>query len=493
MAPYRCDRIMMTNLKTILQQRPLQMMLLMSASILQACASTPALPEINQADIQSYVSEPNYALAFGEATTPPPNWWTNFDDRNLGELVELALLENKSIESAEANIRAAQATLRGARLGKSYSTTTTANAEAGKLVGSSGNFDTSFSGNVGAAWEYDAFGRIKSQIKAAEFDTAALIEVRRDLMVLISSQTSQAYTDLLGAQARLNVAEDNAELQQQALELVTGLVENGRSSDLELKQSETLYQTTLAIIPTLKADAEIAATQLAALTGLSVSDIISTYIDPAKNYSVPQHINEVRAASPADLLLRRPDIRQAEAEVARQLALSDVERSRLYPRINFNANFDSLFNGGNVLNQFGNFGLGLGPSITWDGPDLRSVRADIDASDALAEAAISQYEQTILDAISEVEAALARYARESERQKALTSASASAYTALELAQLRYEEGFDDFLDVLDAQRTLLDAQDDVVQNEILITTHAIDLYRAMGGMWSEDELETQKS
>ena len=136
--------------------------------------------------------------------------------------------------------------------------------------------------------------------------------------------------------------------------------------------------------------------------------------------------------------------------------------------------------------------MGIGPSLTWEGPDLRRVRADIDVADYETQEAVAFYEQTVFDALSDVESALARYKRELERRDDLVGASEAAANSLKLARLRFQEGIDDFLDVLDAQRTLLDTRDDIVQNDIAITTNAISAYRAFGGMWSDEELQNTR-
>ena len=363
----------------------------------------------------------------------------------------------------------------------------------GRSTGSSADFDYTLSGSLAASWELDAFGRIDAEIKAAEFNRESVLQTRRDVAVLVAAETAQAYVDLRGAQEGLAVAQQNSVIQADTLGLVQDLVDNGRSSDLDLHRSKALYSTTLASLPTFNASIQTATAQLAALTGETTEYIALNLDGQALQHDIPQHSKGLVSGSPESLITRRPDIRQAQAEISRQLSLSDVERSRLYPTISFNADVNSIFNGTSLINQFSNFGFGFGPNISWEGPDLRSVRVDIDISDAQTKAAISQYEQTILDAIADVEIALTRYGREVERSSELMKASQSASHALELAQLRFDEGFDDFLDVLDAQRTLLEADEALVQNEILITTYAIAAYSALGGMWTDEELENNRS
>ncbi|MEE2921380.1 MAG: TolC family protein, partial [Pseudomonadota bacterium] len=181
----------------------------------------------------------------------------------------------------------------------------------------------------------------------------------------------------------------------------------------------------------------------------------------------------------------RPDIRAAEAALGRQVALGEAARAELFPTIVWNADVFALFNPDNSVGDLSSLGFGIGPAIQWAGPDLRRVRANIDASDARTEAAIAQYEVTVLAALSEVESALTQYVSELRRRDDLESAATSARRSLELARLRFEEGVDDYLDVLDAQRTLLDAEDRLAESRQQTSEAAIAAYRALGGI-SED-------
>ena len=165
------------------------------------------------------------------------------------------------------------------------------------------------------------------------------------------------------------------------------------------------------------------------------------------------------------------------------LALGDVERARLFPTLTFNANLLGLFNEGSTLDN--SFGFGIGPALRWDGPDLRRVRADIEIADAQTRVAFADYDNTVIDALGEVDIALISYVQERARRVDLEAAAVSAERALELARLRFDEGLDDFLDVIDAQRTLLDAQDRLEISRLATTRQAIAAYRALGGIWQD--------
>jgi multidrug efflux system outer membrane protein len=186
-------------------------------------------------------------------------------------------------------------------------------------------------------------------------------------------------------------------------------------------------------------------------------------------------------------------VRIAEADLASFAALSDAARADLFPRVTFNANILALVTDRASLVRNDGFGFEIGPAISWQGPDLRRVRARMDVADARASRAASVYESTVLGALAEAESALSAYAAEARRTRDLSAAAQAAERARDLADLRYGQGLDSFLDVLDAQRTLNDAQDRLVVNDAAQARRAVQIYRALGGIWMHDELKTYRS
>ena len=413
-------------------------------------------------------------------------WWDLFNDPELSNLIRRALEANKSISVAEANIRTVEEILFGQRLAGSYSTGTNATAEVGRAARRGQEVDVAVTSGLGASWELDMFGRINAQIAAAEFDVEVARQVRRDVAVTVASQTAQNYVELRGAQRRLEVARLNAETQREGLELLRTLFDNGRATQLDLERAEAQYRTTLASLPQFEATIQNSLSALAALTGQAANfpnELLLGLLE--QNVDIPEHKGAIASGSVEDLIRRRPDIRQVEAIIARQLALGEAARADLFPTLTFNANIFSLFDDINDAGDLTSIGFGVGPSITWSGPDLRRVRASIEVSDARSEAAIAQYEQTVIAALSEVEITLTDYAKELERRDDLVQAATSARRALELARLRFEEGLDDYLDVLEAQRTVLDAEDRLAQSRLEASRRAISAYRALGGVGFE--------
>jgi outer membrane protein, multidrug efflux system len=450
---------------------------LAAAVQLSACVSVapsevaPQLPEIGSLELD------------GLERAVPDDWWSRFGDSDLTALVRQALRNNRDLAAAEANVRAAQILLAGRRLDGAVSTTSTAGASLSRPASANADLSIGLDGGLSARWEYDAFGRIAALVEAAELDLETAREVRRDIAVIIASETALAYADLRGAQRRLEVARRNVEVQTQSFELLQTLFDNGRATELDLSRAEAQFRTTLATIPLLEQAAENAVSRLAALTGQSsfAPDERLDALD-AGTRAIPELDAALVTGSLEDMIRRRPDIRAAEARLASDLALGEAARADLFPTITFNADVFAILSDDTGFDGSDFIGFSVGPAIRWAGPDLRRERLAVDLADARAEASARNYEQTVIAALSEVDIALTSYARELQRRDDLVIAVESAARAVELARLRFEEGYDDFLDVLDAQQTLLDAEDRLALSRVQATRNAISAYRALGGM-----------
>jgi len=458
---------------------------LTAGALAAGCASIdvppqPSLPASAQGDA---VAPKQFFNASGTALPMTSQWWEGFNDPSMTTLVAKTLNANRQLDIAQANISIANASLARQRLETSYNVLSNAAGNIGATATPSLDIGSRTSGGLGASWEYDAFGRIAATIEAAELNVQAAEQARRDVAVIVSSETALAYVDMRGAQRRLSVAQENAQTQAQSLELLRQLFDNGRATQLDISRAESQYRTTLADSPRFQAIIDNAISRLAVLTGSAASApdevLVSLKNTPAPT---PKFQSGFNIGSPEELIRRRPDIRAAEVEISRRLALSDIERARLFPTLSFNADITNLLNIGTDIRDITSLGLGIGPALRWEGPDLRRVRADIDIADAQTNAAYRTYEQIVIQALSDVEVALSLRLNEEKRQIDLTRAEEAAREALEIANLRFEEGIDDFLDVLDAQRTLLAAEDRLAENQLQIARLTILVYRELGGI-----------
>jgi multidrug efflux system outer membrane protein len=455
------------------------------ALIAAGCASVPERPAAD--------ARPPAGDAFRASASLEPvsaEWWTGFNDPVLADLVNTSLTTSPALRGADFSVAEAEASLRLALLGTSPTASSRAGLTAARPTGTAADrINVSATGTLAASWEIDAFGRLAALIDAARFDAATARELRRDIAVTLASETALAYIDLRGAEVRLEVARRNAQSQSEGLELVQTLVENGRATQLDLEQAQTQYRTTLAIIPVYEGDREAAISRLAALTGVPASNAGALVTQLTSSPGViPALEAPMTAGTPEDLLRRRPDIRVAEGQIGAALAIGEAARADLFPRITLNANLLGLLRNTGVALSDESIGFDFGPAISWAGPDLRGVYANIDAADARTGQIIANYETTVLDALADAETALTDLASESRRSADLEAALTSARRALDLARLRYQEGLDSYLTVLDAQRSLLDAEDRVAVNRAETARRAVRAYRSLGGIWTDEEL-----
>jgi len=471
---------------TLVLSRPARLWCAALATLVAAgCANVPDAP-VNSAP----AIEAGYAFrSLPAGTAPSSDWWNGFDDPELKRLVETALKASPVLRGADASVAEAEALLRLALLTRSPSTSSAASATAERPVGGNDDFAASGSASLAATWELDAFGRLGAAIEAARFDEASARELRRDLAVSIASETALAYIDLRSAEARLAVAEANAAAQKDSLDLVRKLFENGRSNELDLNRADAQYRTTLASLPVFRASIADAGNRLAALTGNAATNpVLASPAAGTPSARIPSLTAPLSAGAPEDLLRRRPDVRLAEARIGSALSLGKAARANLFPRITFNADILGIVRDTGVAFNEDSIGLSIGPAISWAGPDLRRVYAQIDVNDARALGAAADYEAAVLDALAEAETALSNYLNERARRADLEAALISARRAYDLSRLRFEQGLDSSLDVLDAQRTLLNAEDGLAVNEAEIARRAVRAYRALGGIWTDEEL-----
>ncbi len=413
------------------------------------------------------------------------SWWRGFHDDQLDRLVQFAIAGNHDLRIATARLREARA-LRSETEFDRYPTVTSEASytrerlsEAVVLPGTNRDLEL-FSVGFDASWELDFFGRVRRLIEArsAEVDSAGA--ARRDVIVSLLAEVARNYFELRGTQHQLEVARRNAENQGQTLDLTMARLEGGRGTELDTSRAQAQLNSTLASIPPLETAIKRAVYRLSVLTGRQPSALESELSQPVPLPDLPK---VVELGRPEDLLRRRPDIRVAERDLAAATARIGVAVADLFPRVTL---LGSVALEDKTLSRLGGSGsdtFSVGPKIFWAAFDLGRVRARIRAADARAEGAVAQYEKTVLTALEETENALVNFSRQQNRHELLLASAKASEKAVGLARLRYEYGVADFLTVLDAERTMLDAQDRLAQSETSTATASIAIYKALGGGW----------
>ncbi|MGH8069001.1 MAG: efflux RND transporter permease subunit [Candidatus Entotheonellia bacterium] len=411
-------------------------------------------------------------------------WWQGFQDNTLNQVVGQALANNHDLRVAVARIREARALLSEREFDR-YPTVTAQTSytreRLSRAVAPTSDRDVElYDAGFDASWELDFFGRVRRSIEARVAEVGAAEASRRDVIVSLLAEVARNYFELRGTQNRLAVARRNAENQQQTLDLTMALLEGGRGTELDTSRAEAQLTSTLASIPPLEAAIKRAIYRLGVLTGQGPTALDAALSGPLPLPALP---TLVALGRPEDLLRRRPDIRVTERNLAAATANIGVATADLFPRVTLAGSIGIQAGSFLGLGEGGSDRFAVGPGIFWAAFDLGRVRALIRAADARTEAALAQYEQRVLLALEDTDGALIDFDRQQARRELLRTSARASEQAVSLARLRYQFGVADFLTVLDAERTLLEAQDRLAESETLTATALVAVYKALGGGW----------
>lgn len=430
------------------------------------------------------------ASALMNDARPAGNWWQLYDDPVLNRLVEDALAANTDVRVAEARLERARAVLREERGAREPQARLSGSAQYGRLSGPGvpGEKRTDIEANVGLsiAYEVDLFGRINRRVEAAQGDIGAADADADAARVTIVSRTVQAYADAASLAERIVVAEQIVALLDQSLALTEKRHEIGLATGLDTARLAALRDQRRADIPTLKAERESALLELAALTGRTPRELPA---QAAVRTSTLRLGQPIPVGNGATLLARRPDVRAAERRLAAATARIGVATADLYPSIALGASVGS--NGSGFGNLFSANPLTwlVGPLISWTA-NRSAARARVAEAQADTKAALATFDGTMLEALQETETALSNYQEAVGRRDALRSARDEAEAAAAITRARQREGDISSLDVLDAERTAAEAEAALAEADASIARAQIDLFRALGGGWSEASRST---
>jgi outer membrane protein, multidrug efflux system len=300
--------------------------------------------------------------------------------------------------------------------------------------------------------------------------------------LIVAAGIVREYVELRGLQARLEVARQNVDIQSQTLRLTQDRLAGGRGNEFDVARSRSLLNLTRSGIPYLEAAAAQTIHRLAVLVGETPGKLLPELSVPQP---MPSGLTMPGLSDPESLLRRRPDIRAAERRLAASTARIGVATADLFPRVvvlgGAGVQAETISN----FDRSGSETWSVGPRISWAAFDLGRVRARIRASDARAEAALAAYEGTVLLSLEETENALVSHSRETTRLHWLQESVGASRSAVDLVHQRYDAGSVDFLSVLDAERTLLEVQDQSVASRTRATASLVAIYKALGAGFPE--------
>jgi NodT family efflux transporter outer membrane factor (OMF) lipoprotein len=443
-------------------------------------------------------------------------WWRSLNDPALSRLIEAAVAGNKSLQQTAQRVVAARAN-RGLaysaffpNVGAQGSATGAATNRGTDSVATGANYSatdpttaliqesltedepdlrrtTTYSAGFDASWELDLFGKTRRSVEAADADLAATRAEYRDGLVSLAAEVALAYIELRTFERRLSIATDNLESQESSLELARWRNEAGLSDRLDLEQARLNVASTRSLLPGLRGSIQRARHNLATLIGVTADRIPADIQELMQTPGLPGAPRELAIDLPANALRRRPDVRQAERQLAAETARIGVAEAELYPQLRLPGSLSYELSAPGTDGWTGSLGIGF----NWNVFDAGAIHRRIDVRTAAQQEALYFYEARVLAALEEIEAALTAYGSEEERRASLATAADHAATAARLTRLKYQSGLLDFGDVLQAEQRLLSAQDELAQSEGETVANFVRLYKALGGGWSAFDAETE--
>lgn len=463
----------------ILSARTYGMALLSGAVLLSGC-----MPAYRAAPEQAQVTTPSgWIGTSSEGTVVDSAWWKAFDDPGLSAAVEAALARNNDILSAATRIEQARAAvqLADSSLGPSLSFDTGAHAE--RALGPSGMaISRAVQPAVQLNWELDLWGRLSSQAKAAELKLSATQADYDAIALSVASETARTYIALLGLNAQLQQAKATSTSRTEALRLAQEKFEAGYISQLELTQAQSELEAVEQHIPQL---------ELAISRHHNALRLLSGELPAAYEQNAPSTLSALvlpapGAGLPSELLRRRPDIARAELGLASRDAAMAASRAAFLPQVSLSARAGALYV--SALSYDPTKIWSLGGSILAPIFDRGRLQAQFDSATAQRDEAAFAYRGVVLTAFSEVENALAGQGRFAEELSHVTARRDVLKRSLEHARNRYEAGYASYLEQLDAQRNLYEAENQVIAVRESQLQNMVDLYKALGGGWDYEKV-----
>ncbi len=435
---------------------------------------------------------PSPALASGreaayDAVTPlPPRWWQLYDDPLLDGLEEKALTHNTDLRVALASLEQAQASLRGVELQRTPRTGLTIDPTYGQASGDANGSPVALKpGRVydameSISYDLDLFGRLKRSIESSRADVGAAQAALDLARVNVAASTAQAYASICAAGLEIAVTNRSIAIARQSLDVTQRRFDAGIAGINDVVRARTLLRQTAATLPALVTQQRSGLYTLATLTGDAPEALPAGVAGCA---SPPLIHTPIPIGDGAGLLARRPDVRQAERELASAVAGIGVSTAALYPSISIGGAFGTTATRLPDTVRDRAFHWNVGPLITWNIPNLGVARAQVGVSNAAARGALARFDGTVLTALRETETALTTLARQLDTERELAAARDDAATANANTARLYAGGIGEFLDTLDAERTLIEAENSLASATAQVSQDQIALFMALGGGW----------
>jgi NodT family efflux transporter outer membrane factor (OMF) lipoprotein len=459
-----------------------------------------------------FASRPAPVPVHSEPVAEPidPKWWNLFGDPQLTALEDRVAAQNLDVRVATiklAESRAQRGVVAAAQFptlggNASYEREKASNNGIFGLVGSqaAGSEASGTGGSFGAGgitstnlapfdlyqygldatWELDLWGKVRRSVESADASIDASKEAQRDTLLSSLAEVARDYVDLRGAQLREHIAEDNLKSAQDSLRLTQERASGGLTTDLDVANAAAQVRTTAAEIPPIQQEEARLINALSLLLGQPPNALRAELAQPKPVPPVPPR---VPIGVPSELARRRPDVRQAEAQLHAATANVGVAVANFYPSVTLGGSVGIQALQATNLWTLNSRQYSLGPSISipiFEGGQLKSM---LQLNEASEQQAAVDYQRIVLAAWHDVDNALTAYQDTQRRRDELVQAVAQNQRALGLARSRYAEGVSDFLEVLDAQTRLLSNQQQLAIATTNVSDNLVALYKALGGGW----------
>jgi NodT family efflux transporter outer membrane factor (OMF) lipoprotein len=501
----------------------------LAAIALAACTVGPDYEPPRPLGIQSWNDKSargtDPAARIAPGTNPDPQWWDGFNDPVLTELEKRAIAGNLDLQQAVLRVveaRQNEIAARAAGLPSLGGTGSYMREQLGAkgILESSGlqgqvanlsapgsplnQFSPGLGNKVGgaaegalnkltqpvnlyqygldASWELDLFGKVRRSVEQAQASTEAQSEAANDALVMLEGQVAQAYVQVRGAQALLASQQENVAAAQASLDLTLRQQRQGLATQLDVDQAATQLGNNQAQLPGYEKQAQQAINQLCVLVGQPPSALDPLLTPPAPMPAIPAVVG---IGVPAELARRRPDIREAEAQLHAATANVGVATASFYPDVSLTGNVGLRALDASYLTNWASLFYAFGPSVSVPIFQGGKLTASLRLARAQQVAAALAYRNTVLNALKEVENALVAYRTDRAARDRIADTIRSSEQALYLARDAYKNGLSSFLQVLDAERTLVQSRQQLIQADITLTNDVIALYNALGGGWQE--------
>jgi multidrug efflux system outer membrane protein len=446
---------------------------LAAMGLMAGCAVGPDYVAPKMPAPEHYSAKANVPISADAAAL----WWKGFGDDALNGFVDKALADNLDLATAQARLQAAVAQVRIARSGRypSLDTSLGGNYQRDLAGDRKGNYTAGLNGGLSLDWRPDLFGGQFRALQAAQAGAARSEALRNDVARLTVASVAETYIQLRRGAAQLELIDTSLDLQTQTLNIVRQRQQAGLAADVDVTRAAAEVASTRARRGPITLQLESARNTLTVLIGQPPHGVAIT-----DSPNIPVFAGGPDIGMPGDLLRRRPDVAAAEQSLVQATAGIGVATSALYPALSLPADLTASLThvspGDAVERMIGAISGAIGVPLF----DMGGRRAEVDVAKANAQAALFTYRQTLLDALREVETAMVSIESATSRRDNLAEAVKQSEAAFDQANALYREGLADFIDILDAQRTLISNRQSLVDAESDLALAIVDLYAAAG-------------